>query len=99
MIARHTQIRWNELSQNITPLNAQFENAFRGLQALTGSTAAGLRAQRAMAMVAQMVDQQAAMLAYVDDFRWLALACFLCVPIVFLLRGARARKGAAAAAH
>jgi len=99
MIARHTQIRTSELSQNITPLNTRFESLLHGLQALAGSTAAGLSPQRALAMVQQMVDQQAAMLAYVDDFRWLALACFLCVPVVFLLRGARARKGATAAAH
>ena len=99
MIARHSQLRASELAQNITPLNAQFSNAFQGLRNLTGSTAQGLPGQRALALIQQMVDQQAALLAYVDDFRWLALSCFLCVPVVFLLRGARARKGAAAAAH
>ena len=37
-------------------------------------------------------------MSYVDDFRYLAFACFLCVPIVFLLKKAVAKPGAVSAA-
>ena len=99
MIARHSQIRTNQLVKNISPLDSHFVTLFNSLHKLTSSTAAGWATERAYALVQQIIEQQAALLAYVDDFRWLALACFLCVPVVFLLRGARARKGATAAAH
>jgi hypothetical protein len=33
-----------------------------------------------MALIAKTVDNQAQLLAYVDIFRYLALACALCVP-------------------
>jgi DHA2 family multidrug resistance protein len=99
MLARHAQIRTNELVQNINPLSTRFQAAFNSLHTLTASTASGFSTARAYAMLQQLVGQQAALLAYVDDFRWLALASFLCVPVVFLLHGARARKGAVSAAH
>ena len=46
-----------------------------------------------------ILSQQARLLAYVDDFQYLAAVCFLCIPIVFMLRKAIARKGAVSAAH
>jgi DHA2 family multidrug resistance protein len=46
-----------------------------------------------------MVNQQALLWSYVDDFRYLALVCFACVPLVFMLRKAVAKKGAVGAAH
>jgi DHA2 family multidrug resistance protein len=45
------------------------------------------------------LDAQARLWSYVDDFRYLALMCFGCVPIVFALKKAVARKGAVSAAH
>jgi len=41
---------------------------------------------------------QASLWSYVDDFRYMALVCFGCVPIVFALKKA-VRKGPAGAAH
>ena len=58
-----------------------------------------LPAQRALDMVDQSVSQQAALLSFVDDFRYLALACAVCVPVVFLLKKAKAKKGAVSSAH
>jgi len=45
------------------------------------------------------LNQQARLWSYVDDFRYMALACFGCVPIVFALKKAVAKRGAAPAAH
>jgi DHA2 family multidrug resistance protein len=46
----------------------------------------------------QTVNGQARLWSYVDDFRYMALVCFGCVPIVFALKKA-VRKGPAGAAH
>jgi hypothetical protein len=54
---------------------------------------------RAYALIQQTLDQQATEFAYVDDLRYMALACLLCVPIVFLVKQVKAKKGAAAAGH
>ena len=42
------------------------------------------------------LTQQARLWAYVDDFRYMALVCFACIPIVFLLRKAVGRGGVSA---
>jgi DHA2 family multidrug resistance protein len=54
---------------------------------------------QAYGIVNGVLSQQARLLAYVDDFQYLAAICFLCVPIVFLLRRSTAKKGAVSAAH
>jgi MFS transporter, DHA2 family, multidrug resistance protein len=54
--------------------------------------------QRAYGLLNQTLTAQARLWSYVDDFRYMALACFLCVPIVFTLKKA-VRKGPAGAAH
>jgi DHA2 family multidrug resistance protein len=45
------------------------------------------------------LSAQARLWSYVDDFRYLALLCFGCIPIVFMLKKAVSRKGATSAAH
>jgi DHA2 family multidrug resistance protein len=54
--------------------------------------------QRAYGLLNQSLGAQARLWSYVDDFRYMALACFGCVPIVFMLKKA-IRKGPAGAAH
>jgi len=54
---------------------------------------------RQYASLQNAVNIQAVVYSYVDDLRYLAVACFLCAPIVFFVRRVKARKGAAAAAH
>ena len=51
---------------------------------------------RSYDLIQRTLDQQSATYAYVDDFRYLAILCFLCTPVVFLVKKVRARKGAAA---
>jgi large-conductance mechanosensitive channel len=43
--------------------------------------------------------QQARLLSYVDDFRYMALVCFLYVPIVFALKKTKHRQGQMTAGH
>jgi DHA2 family multidrug resistance protein len=54
--------------------------------------------QQSYGLLNQALDAQARLWSYVDDFRYMALACFACVPLVFTLKKA-IRKGPASAAH
>jgi DHA2 family multidrug resistance protein len=100
LIARHGQIHRAELAQNLSPGNAAFGQMYqatRGAMAL--QAAPNVAAQRAYGIIEHTLDAQAAVFSYVDVFHYLALACFACGLIVFLMKRVRARKGAAAMAH
>jgi DHA2 family multidrug resistance protein len=53
--------------------------------------------QQAYGMLYGMLQQQAGVFAYVDTFRWLALLCLICAPLVLLFRKTRSRGGPIAA--
>jgi DHA2 family multidrug resistance protein len=100
MVARHEQVHRNELVHNLAPGDRPFQRLLQQAQMLFHSLpSAGASGKRAYALIERMIDQQAAAFSYVDDFRYLAIACFACVPIVFMLRKVVGRKGATAAAH
>lgn len=55
---------------------------------------------RAYGVVGQILTSQARLWSYVDDFRYMALMCFACIPIVFALKkSVGARGGALRAGH
>jgi MFS transporter, DHA2 family, multidrug resistance protein len=94
LVVRHQQIRHNELIKFVTPGTPQFQQLLaqaKNLARIRGD--AGIATQQGYAMVSQMLEQQAASLSYVDVFRYLALLCFLCVPLVFFLKKAEAKSG------
>jgi MFS transporter, DHA2 family, multidrug resistance protein len=53
--------------------------------------------RRSYELTQEIVQRQASVWAYVDVFRYLALATLLCIPLVFLLRRPERREGAVAA--
>lgn len=105
IVARHEQVHRAEMVHSLSPNNPALQQQFNGLQSLlnqnsgpSGPTLA-TESQRALGLINGMVNQQARLWSYVDDFRYLAVACFLCVPIVFMLKKAVAKRGAVTAAH
>jgi MFS transporter, DHA2 family, multidrug resistance protein len=105
IVARHEQLHRNELVRSVTSGSPQVQQQ---LQSYTGAlqtgslpsgAALGTVTDQAYGVLNSTVNIQARLWSYVDDFRYLALMCFLCVPIVFLLKKAKAKKGAVAAAH
>ena len=102
ILARHEQIHRADLVHNITPDNPALQETLVGLRSyLTQAPTQSLHVstQRAWQLVDRTLSQQAALLSFVDDFRYLAVVCALCVPIVFLMKKSKARKGAVSAAH
>ncbi len=88
IVARHEQLHRNELVHSIAPTSITFQeqvaNLRHFLEAQGVSAADAL--QKAYGLVNAQLLQQSRLWAYVDDFRYMALVCFLCIPIVFLLK-------------
>jgi MFS transporter, DHA2 family, multidrug resistance protein len=97
ILARHEQLHRVEMSGHMNAASLTFQQALGGITALTSRL--GGSPLQAYGILDRLLSQQARLLAYVDDFRYMAAISFLCIPIVFLLRKAIARKGAVSAAH
>jgi MFS transporter, DHA2 family, multidrug resistance protein len=90
LLTRNVQINHVELSSSISPFNPT-------LQALSPAAAAGNPA--ALAQLDQLVNAQALMISYVNDFKAMMLVTLLAIPLALLLRKPRATTGAAPAVH
>ena len=92
LLTRNTQINHAELAASISPFNPN-------LTAVSPLAAGGDPA--ALSQLDGLINQQALMISYIDDF-WLMMIVTLCaIPLALLLRKPRAGPpaGAAAAAH
>ncbi len=96
MQVRKTQTHVNILGEHINPANPMARQAIAGMQGLFMSQGkdAVTATRQAYGAVWGMVQQQAAMLAYNDVFRFLALMFIVMLPLLFLLR--RPKKGGGA---
>ncbi|MEP6563921.1 MAG: DHA2 family efflux MFS transporter permease subunit [Mesorhizobium sp.] len=92
LLVRNTQINHAELSAFINPFNPN-------LRALSPAAAGG--DPTALSRVDGLVNIQAMMISYVNDFKLLMMMTLLAVPFVFLLRKPKAgpAAGSAPAAH
>ena len=99
MLARRTQVHQTNLTHNLTAGSGQYQamisNATHILQA-HGSNAAEA-ARQAQGLVASTLNQQATMLAYIDNFWMLGLAASCMIPLVFLMK--KAKTGGPMAVH
>ncbi|NOZ43539.1 MAG: DHA2 family efflux MFS transporter permease subunit [Alphaproteobacteria bacterium] len=77
LMTRNTQVNHMELSEHITPYNPL-------LQQLSPAAAAGN--PTALSVVDLLVQQQALLIAYIDDFRFMMLLTLSVIPLVLLLR-------------
>ncbi len=84
VVARHEQLHRVELSAHLNGTSTAFQNLLSEATALGART--GNSPLQAYAIINGILIQQSRLLAYVDDFQYLAAVCFLCIPIVFLLR-------------
>ena len=99
IIARHEQIHRDELSRYISR-TVPFDRGLAVLRSVMSAHAGPrLSDHRAYALIQNGLDQQAAVYSYVDVFHYFTLVCFVCAPLVFLVRRARAKQGAVSGAH
>jgi len=94
LLARHSQFHQDRLVNNLASTGQAWQNRVDALtNALTPSSGAGLAHSQAIAEIGRQLQRQADLMSYIDDFRYMALACFCCVPFVWLLK--RVKKSAA----
>lgn len=98
-LTRTAQYHQHNLVTGLTTYNASFEQALAKLQA--GFFSAGANPQLAdlqsLAVIYQMVQAQARMLAYINIFTLVAIASLLVIPLVFFLH--RTRTNGTATGH
>jgi DHA2 family multidrug resistance protein len=100
IVSRHEQIHRNELAGSLSPARVTVHGSLLGTQQYlrTRGASPADALHQSYGLINQSLTGQARLWSYVDDFRYMALMCFFCVPIVFLLKKA-VRKGPAGAAH
>ncbi|HTZ80896.1 MAG TPA: DHA2 family efflux MFS transporter permease subunit [Stellaceae bacterium] len=85
MLDRNIQINHSELVQGINPYNPVLQapalHSYWSLDSLHG-----------LAMLDQLVNGQAAMIAYVDNFKLMMIVCFAALPLLLLMRPARRKQ-------
>jgi DHA2 family multidrug resistance protein len=101
IVARHEQLHRNELAASLSPGRPTVQGALGGMQQYLSAQGASssTAVRQSYGLINLALDSQARLWSYVDDFRYLALVCFSCVPIVFALKKAVAKKGAVGAGH
>lgn len=87
IIARHEQVHRNYLVHSISQQSHVYQRAINGLERLLTQHYSGVGAlHRALSVIELSVNQQAALLSYVDDFHYLAYAAIATVPVGFALK-------------
>ncbi len=98
IVLRHEQTHRSEIGRNLYPSNPIVQNSLNSFTNLFSAGASPPDAQhQALGQLQLVLNQQSQLWSYIDDFRYLALACFICVPLVWLLK--KVTGGAPAEAH
>ena len=84
LLTRNTQMMHSRLAEQITPYGDMLRS-----QAPTDLTTA-----HGLALLNRAVNDQAAMIAYNNDFKLMMVLTLCAIPLVILLRGGRPKKGA-----
>jgi hypothetical protein len=84
---RGAQTHQATLLNHVTPYDLAYQTTLQTAQAALAPQEGPMQAQSlADGAIYQSMLQQSGMLAYMDDFRWLALICFISIPLVVLLK-------------
>lgn len=100
LLVRRGQVHQSELAHSISQGVPGVRERVQSLtQALAVHSDPVTAVKRATKLLELGLMQQAQLWAYVDDFRYLALLCFGCIPIAFALQRVMARPGRRIMAH
>lgn len=99
VLARRAQVHQHALVEHVTPDNPVYRSLVSSLQQIfmRYSASAADALHQAQALIYRMVQQQAQLLSFLDDFRLLAIVFVALVPFLVLMR--RPTPGAPPAAH
>jgi DHA2 family multidrug resistance protein len=94
LIARREQFHQQRLLDHVSTLDGAYRSALQGFQQMfhaQGASAAEA-ASEAQRMIYNLVQRQASVLAFLEDFRLMALTFLAVIPVVFLMKKIRPRK-------
>ncbi|MGO8698393.1 MAG: DHA2 family efflux MFS transporter permease subunit [Limisphaerales bacterium] len=87
VVTRSAQVHQATLVTHVTPYDPAYQDTVKMVQAALASQVGSIQAQTlADGSIYRSLLQQSNMLAYIDDFRWLALLCFVAIPLAVLLK-------------
>ena len=93
MVSRGALRHQAYLTAHLTPFDLPYQNAVQmGQVALTPGMGTAQAAPGTLGVIYKSLLMQTNMQAFADEFRWLALACFLSVPLVLLFKKAQGKK-------
>jgi DHA2 family multidrug resistance protein len=93
MVSRGALRHQAYLTAHLTPYDLPYQNAVQmGQAALTPGMGAAQAAPGTLGVIYKSLILQTNMQAFADEFRWLALACFLSVPLVLLFKKSQGKK-------
>jgi DHA2 family multidrug resistance protein len=100
-LARQSQIHQTSLVAHATAANPQFNNILNGTAANMAKSGSGpaLAMQQAYNQVMGLVEQQAALLSYVNAFWMVSIVVACLVPLPFLLKKPKPGAATEMAAH
>ena len=98
MLARGTQTHQAAMVSHLTPYDPVFQQRIHDMASNFATHGGNMvtATQQAYGAVYQALVRQATLLAYIDNFRFLALMCVICLPAGFLFKKVKARAGPAA---
>ncbi len=99
--ARTTQKNTNILGAHVTQYNETARTMLRGMASAmpAGGGDPPTAMKQALAAVFGMVQQQAAMLAFIHCFRFLSIMFVCCVPLIYIMRKPKHHGGPGTMAH
>jgi len=94
MVVRGAQTHQAVLVTHLTPFDVNYQNAVQVGQAALAASVGDAQAQiMAPGSIYNSLLQQSSLLAYSDDFRWLAMVSFASLLAVFFMKRVAAPKG------
>jgi len=98
IVTRHEQLHRTELSHSLSSANVALQGRMEAMRQFLIAQGASAEAalEEVYALLNRTLNGQARLWSYVDDFRYMALLCFLCIPLVFALRKTIGRRGLSA---
>jgi MFS transporter, DHA2 family, multidrug resistance protein len=99
--ARHTQQHVNDLGRHVTNFDTATRTMFEAIRngLMSGGMDVATATKQAYAALFGMVQQQAAMMAYLDAFFLLSVMFIVSLPLIFLMRKPTKQGGGGGMAH
>lgn len=92
-LARGAQVHQATLVSHMTPYDTMYQQQVQTIQSsLTPQVGAYDAGQKALAIVGAQLTRQSTLLAYIDDFRLLAIMAVACIPAMLLFRRPTPKK-------